>query len=443
MTSLNFYNDFNHNDKMCYFCNCMKITEQQIAELLISSSPEGILVINQYGEILMVNESLISMFRYANANELINKQMEILIPNRFEKSHIKNRSNFHENPEKRRMGTDKVLYARRKDGTEFAVEVGLNYIKSDDGILITALISDISERIKIQEKLQLLNKELESKVVERTKELENAILELQETYQNLETQFEKTKIAEFEAKKALEKEKELGELKSRFVSMASHEFRTPLSTVLSSNSLINKYLEKSSHLDDETKDKVNKHNKRIDNSIKNLNEILNDLLSIGKIEEGKISTKNDPFCIETLLSEIKEEMSTYLKPNQQLIITHTGKNNVITDRHLLNNILLNLISNASKYSNEGKEIKVTSVYENNNLNIKIIDQGIGIPIADHNHMFERFFRAKNATNIQGTGLGLNIVKKYIELMNGTITFTSELNVGSTFIINLQLNNNAN
>lgn len=415
----------------------MKIKEEDIAKLLISSSPEGILIVNQQGEIVLVNASILKMFRYSE-KELIGQKMEILIPSKYSEKHVNHRKEFAINPSKRRMGGDRVLYAKRKDNSEFAVEIGLNHLQTEDGILISALLTDVSERVVIQEKLSELNAQLEGKVIERTQELENAILELQETNSNLEVQYDKTKKAEDEVKVALEKEKKLGELKSRFVSMASHEFRTPLSTVLTSNSLIQKYLDKIENLDPPIREKFNKHNSKIINSIKNLNNILNDLLSLGKIEEGKIDIKKNVFLITDLFDELNEEMVAYIKPNQTIKISHSGNETINTDRHILHNVLINLTTNASKYSKEGKPIRIESLNENNVLTINIIDEGIGIPEEDNEYMFDRFFRAKNVTNIQGTGLGLNIVKKYLELINGDITFKSELNVGSVFTVKINL-----
>ena len=415
----------------------MNIDEKDIAKLLISSSPEGILVVNREGDIIFVNDALISMFGYGDEKELLGKKMELLIPQKYSHTHTKSRKHFSDNPSERKMGSNKVLYGKRKNNTEFAVEVGLNYIKTDERIYISALISDISERIAIQDELKKLNLALEEKVEIRTQELENAILELQELNKNLEEQYDKTKKAEHEAKIALRKEKELGELKSRFVSMASHEFRTPLSTVLSSNRLIQKYLEKED-INADSKNKIDKHNNRITKSINNLNEILNDLLSLGKIEEGKIDSKKDNFCTKELIEELIEDMSGYLKSGQYITSSIKGESIIHSDRHLIYNILINLTSNASKYSNEDSEIKIECIHENNTLILKVIDHGIGIPKEEYEHMFDRFFRAKNATNIQGTGLGLNIVKKYLELIKGNIIFTSEINVGSTFTVTIDL-----
>ena len=414
----------------------MAINEKQIAELILTSSPEGILIVDENGLIKMVNQSLIKMFGYYNEAELINQKMEILIPQSSRTKHHKYRSDFSKKPSKRQMGTNRVLHGLRKDKTEFAVEIGLNHIQTEEGLLISAMISDISERVEIQNKLTKLNEKLESIVEERTEELKNVVLELQDTNKDLENQYRLTKKAENEARIALEKEKELHELKSRFVSMASHEFRTPLSTVLSSNSLLKRYLEKESNVGSESKQKLDKHLNRIEYSVANLNEILEDLLPLGKLEEGKIIADYEIFSISELCNEINEELSSYLKKGQQLLININCEDKIKTDRHLLHNILLNLLSNASKYSNEGKAIQLNITDSENKLKIEVIDQGIGIPSEDIQYMFSRFFRAKNATNIQGTGLGLNIVKKYLELINGSINFTSELNVGTTFTVTL-------
>lgn len=262
-----------------------------------------------------------------------------------------------------------------------------------------------------------LNEDLERRVAKRTSELVLANKKLEESKE--------------EISRAYEKERELGELKSRFVSMASHEFRTPLSTILSSISLIEKYGDPSQS------EKRHKHIERIKSSVKNLTEILNDLLSLGKLEEGKVQAVPLPFNLKEFAEEMTEEMQAVAKEDQVIKYTHTGETGeVFIDKHLLRNIFMNLLNNAIKYSDEGKEILFSTHIDKNGTTIKVTDKGIGIPDADKPHMFDRFFRAHNATNIAGTGLGLNIVKKYIELMGGTIDFTSELEKGTTFTVKL-------
>ncbi len=234
--------------------------------------------------------------------------------------------------------------------------------------------------------------------------------------------------ADYETREALNKEKQLNDLKSKFVSIASHEFRTPLSTILSSVTLAEKY---SATSDEE---KRAKHFERIKSSVKNLTEILNDFLSLEKLEAGKIECSPDEFDIVVFAEDIKEQMQTLTKPGQQIIYLHQGSVNVVTlDKQLLRNICINLIGNAIKYSPEGKVIEFTTGV-NGEIKISVKDQGIGIPESDKQHLFERFFRARNVTAIQGTGLGLNIVNRYIKLMNGKMEFTSTENVGSEFIV---------
>lgn len=243
----------------------------------------------------------------------------------------------------------------------------------------------------------------------------------------------KQKKAENEIRKSLEKEKELNELKSRFVSMASHEFRTPLSTILSSVSLVQKYDSP------ENEDKREKHIIRIKSAVNNLTGILNDFLSLDKLETGKVENNPVEFDVVKFAEEMTEEMQAVAKKGQSVIYKHSGKNTiVVADKHILKNILHNLLSNASKYSGEGTEVSFNTFSDKTKLKIEIRDNGIGIPEEEKQHMFERFFRAKNAVNIGGTGLGLNIVKKYTELLNGEIGFESKAGEGTTFTLIIPL-----
>ncbi len=239
---------------------------------------------------------------------------------------------------------------------------------------------------------------------------------------------------EQEMQKELDKERELNEMKSRFVSMASHEFRTPLTTIFTSAILIGKYQTS------EDNDKRVKHINRIKSSVENLTEILNDFLSISKLEEGKIVSHPSEFILVPFIEEILTEMHGHIKSGQEIIYTYDVDRifTIYQDKQLLKNILINLTSNAIKYSDENKKIYINHKIMGDMLVLSIKDEGMGIPISDQEHLFERFYRAENAVNIQGTGLGLNIVKKYVELMDGNITFASELNIGTTFLIKLPI-----
>jgi PAS domain S-box-containing protein len=393
---------------------------------------EGIIMVDESGQIILSNPVAESLFGYKK-NELNGLTMEVLVPERFRGNHSHLRTGFIGHPEPRRMGIGRDLTALRKDGSEFPVEISLSFTRLLGQLLVMAFVSDISQRKKSEEALKRSEEqlivyaaELEKKVQLRTEALNSSIIELEEEIKD-------RKKAEEEAQKALEKERELNELKSKFVSIASHEFRTPLSTVLSSTSLINQYNE----LGD--RDKVSKHIQRIKNSVNHLTSILNDFLSLGKLEEGRIDLQLDYLNPREFLDEVKEELSPTLKSGQKIRIEgNTSLPLVYSDVRILRNIFFNLVSNASKYSDTDKNIYISCFQENNNIIFKIQDEGIGIPISDHKHMFERFFRASNAGQVQGTGLGLNIVKRYTDLLNGSIAFTSESGKGTIFIVTIPI-----
>lgn len=240
--------------------------------------------------------------------------------------------------------------------------------------------------------------------------------------QNMTTQ----KKAQERVSEALEKEKKLNELKSRFVSMASHEFRTPLSTILTSVSLLKKYNEP------EHADKRMKHLQRIHSSVQNLTNILNDFLSLDKLEAGRIQAKPDHLYIDKLLCDLVEEMETHCKTGQSIALKTDAACSVFSDEHILRNVIINLLSNAIKYSPEQSCIEVECRKTKEQIIVRVTDRGIGIPLEEQEHLFTRFFRASNAVNIQGTGLGLNIVKRYADLLKGELTFESTPGMGTTF-----------
>lgn len=387
--------------------------------VLFNHASMGILVANDRGMIVMVNPFLLKQFGY-NEAELIGQPIEKLIPARFHHRHKEHVHNYNEHPKSRPMGLGMDLFGIKKSGEEFSVEVSLGNHETENGRFVIAFLSDISKRKEAEQALKRLNEQLEERIAERTQSLTGTVEQLAQ--------------AETDLRMALEKEKELSELKSRFVSLASHEFRTPLSTVLSSAYLISKYVEAVDH------HKREKHVQRIVSSVNMLTDILNDFLSVGRIEEGKIQVRYTSFDVPQHIQHIIPELNGLLKKEQKIRYSHEGDLLVTLDASLLKHIVMNLLSNAIKFSPEKAEINLSSRKTDDTLTILCQDQGLGISKEDQQHLFERFFRGANVTNIQGTGLGLHIIAKYAELMNGTVTCRSELNQGTTFEVVFQIQN---
>ncbi|HVZ57929.1 MAG TPA: PAS domain S-box protein [Chitinophagaceae bacterium] len=398
---------------------------------LFENATEGIILTSGKGDIILVNPAAEKMFGY-EASELIGQPIEILIPHHLKHKHVRLRDGFYKSPQNRTMGAGRDLNGTRRDGTEFPVEVSLSFYKEGNEAFVIAFIVDITHRKQIEsnmlrqkielervtEDIRRLNTQLEAKVEDRTLILKEALQKLEHSQRELS--------------EALDKERELNEIKSRFVSMASHEFRTPLSTVLSSASLLARYKN--------SEDQVHrdKHIEKIKNSVKHLNDILNDFLSVGKLDEGKVDVQPVSFDLKEFISESIEEMKGLLKKGQHIELSYRGVPEVFTDKKLVKNILINLITNASKFSEEGKPITVACDVTDEEAHIAIIDRGIGISKEDQEHLFSSFYRGANAVNIQGTGLGLHIVKRYLDLLGGEVTLQSSLNEGTSVHVTIPI-----
>lgn len=401
-------------------------------EALFNYATIGIVVTDAQGSIINFNRKAESDFGYTK-EEVLGKPVDILLPQSLKSKHEHYRSGFYKHPSPRAMGAGRDLFGLKKDGSVFPVEVSLSNYTIENSIFVIAFVIDItirknSEEIQLAQKNELervskevkqLNASLEKKIEDRTKMLRETL-----------TALEKSKG---ELSEALKTEKELGELKSRFVSMASHEFKTPLSTILSSSYLLEQY----NNID--APEKRIKHIERIKNAVGDMKNILDDFLSLDKLDEGLIKADIKSMSAEDCVKEfhlVISEMQINLKPGQQINFKYTGNSEVMLDKHLLRNICMNLLSNATKFSPEASLINITAGFNPDSFNLSVQDYGIGVPESDKQHLFERFFRAKNAFNIQGTGLGLHIVAKYIELMNGDITIESKLDEGTTFTIRI-------
>jgi PAS domain S-box-containing protein len=635
----------------------LNLKTKDICEVLFESATEGLLVVDSDGTIQITNPALNQMFDY-KGNELIGKNLEILIPEVSREKHVENRKEYLKNPEKRPMSSDHCPFGRKKNGSVFPIALSLNHFTTEGHQLVMALISEISERKLATDKLAInefflneterlsgighyevnfetqdvmwsdhvfrlcglnskyaktptikdsllfihaddrrlvydtykkcidnenpfdfeyrivrtdgeiryirntgfvnnkdsnqnpttifgivqdltnqkniehtllaLNVELEQRVDNRTKALkesqhlykmialnfpngeisvldknlnyvfvegmelhkrgitgemligsnflhridheirEDVQKKLMKVFNGTDMSFElktrnktymisavelheknedinqilivsqnitKLKKAEEDIQRSLDKEIRLNELKSRFVSMASHEFRTPLTTILNSLTILSRYIGVPGQ-----EEKQQKNISRIKVSIHHLTNILNDFLSLDKLEEGNIGVNNSEFNFPEFAMALVESLRAITKKGQQINYKHSGEISVYMDMQMLKNIFNNLISNAVKYSPENSPIYVKTTIKKGLLTIVIVDKGIGIPTEEQGHMFERFFRAKNALHIQGTGLGLNIVKKYVEMIDGEIKFNSEPEKGTTFTIKMPLIN---
>jgi PAS domain S-box-containing protein len=405
-------------------------SDQHQVNALFQHATEGIILTDDKGKIVLLNPAAATLFHYGY-DELPGQSIDLLIPQRFHHRHEQERKGFYENPGHRAMGQGRGLFARKKDGKEFPVEVSLGHYHQNERLFVIAFIIDITARKqneqelfnrqqqleKITEEMRRLNTDLEAKVEQRTFILREALQELEKSQEELS--------------EALSKEKELGEIKSRFVSMASHEFRTPLSTILSSATLLSRYTTT------EDQDKRDKHIKRTKDAVKHLDVLLGDFLSVGRLEEGKTRAQAAPFPLCDLLEESTEEMQSLAKPGQT-INCHCRRDQVLTsDKRLIKNILINLLGNAIKFSEEGAliELRAEPGPEGGAL-LFVRDKGIGISAADRQHLFSSFFRGANAVNIEGTGLGLHIVRRYLDLLHGRISVESVLGAGTLVTVEI-------
>ncbi|NQX41083.1 PAS domain S-box-containing protein [Pedobacter steynii] len=386
----------------------------RLLKAIIETAIDGIITIDNRGRIESLNPAALRLFGYA-LEEVEGKNISVLMPEPDRSGHDGYISRYQTTGEKRIIGKGREVKGLRKDGSTFPFRLAVSEVQYDDRIIYTGFIHDLSREKEAEERLREYAAELEELVEERTKSLKKTVKALSE--------------AKEEVSLSLEKEKELNQLKSRFVSMASHEFRTPLSSVQLSASLIDKYAEPYDNTN------IRKHVSKIKNAVGNLTTILNDFLSLERLEAGRVEPTFTAFDLVKLAEEITEEMQMIAKQDQNIIYQHTGlQSMVLLDPNLLKNCMINLISNAIKYSGENTFIEFNTEINDQQCIVTIKDNGIGIPESDHKYLFQPFFRAHNTGNIPGTGLGLNIVHRYASLMKGDLYFESSIHTGTKFVL---------
>lgn len=298
---------------------------------------------------------------------------------------------------------EKVIFEtvhERKNGTRYPVEVHLQLSFIGKRKVCVAIVLDITER-------KNYTQQLENTVEERTKQLQQA----------------------------LKAEKKLNELKTKFLSLVSHEFKTPLTSILTSTSLLTKYTET------DQQDKRDKHISTIKSKVRYLDNILTDFLSIERLELGKVNYTMSSFPLSKLINEVVYDSNTLLKEGQRIRYPENIDGIMVEfDEKIMGLALSNLMHNAIKYSSEDTDIELNVFPEKDKLRIDIIDQGFGIPPEDQPFVFDRYFRASNVLTFQGTGIGLNIVRQHMHNLNANVTFKSELGKGSTFTLYIPINN---
>ena len=486
--------------------------------VLFECATISILVVNKQGRIDLSNPCAEKLFGY-EVGELIGKPVEVLIPENLREKHKNHRNIYFEGPKSRPMGSGLELYAIKKNGTVFPVEISLGHYALENERVAVAFITDISNQVEAKKLIaereswfrnmadnspimiwlsrpSKLRSYFNQTWLEYAGETPGKLLErnwVNRIHHDDRNRFEATFDEAFDARKsytveyrlrrhddtfhwlrevgkpiytpenqftgyigtcldindqrltkealelqiqqrtlelsdALKWEKEINEMKSRFVSMASHEFRTPLSIVLSSTSLIEQYS------GDAVDDRILKHIKRIKGAVTNLTSILNDFLSLDKLEQGKTQVERQEINVIEFMQEVIEDVRFIQKKGQDINIVLQGEEQICLDKKKLRHVMENLVSNAIKYSPEEATINLNVDNGENSIVITVEDKGMGIPEEEQKYMYEKFFRAQNAGNIQGTGLGLTIVKRYVDLMGGHIRFLSKEGEGTTFVI---------
>lgn len=407
--------------------------KNKVFSILFRGISEGVLVVNENQIIVQVNEPAEFMFGY-QPDELIGKHLNTLIPSEVHQSHINYFKLFIEKGESRRMGVDRELFGVKKNATKFPVEAGLSPFDFEGTKFVVALVTDITIRKENENRIALLNQQLEEKVELRTKELKETVQKLYEFNKDLEQEIIKRKQAEAKIKDSLKKQRELNDLKTKFLSLVSHEFKTPLSGILSSATLIGKYQKEDQQANRE------KHLTTIKNKVHYLTNILNDFLSIERLESGKVNYKFEEFSLLGLVNEVVYSANINLKNGQDINYPKQLEDCIMKqDKSVLELVLTNLLGNAIKYSDEDTLIEFDIFKKEDKIYFSVKDKGIGIPEKDQKHIFERYFRAENALLNQGTGIGLNIAKVHLENLGGKINFESKENKGSIFYVEIPIN----
>jgi PAS domain S-box-containing protein len=380
-------------------------TERRFRELL-EAAPDAIIEVDREGRIILLNRVTEKLFGYER-QELMGKTVEYLIPEDLRGGHTRHRGNYWDHPQTRAMGSGLSLEGQRKDGTRFPVEISLSPVNSDDGFRVTAIIRDISERKQADDRLRAIQEKF-------TRDLGATNRELEERNRQIER---------------------ANRLKSEFLASMSHELRTPLHTIIGFSELLGEELE------GPLNEKQHRFVNHIHKDSLHLLELINDVLDLSKIEAGRLELRREVFdansALDEVLNSIRAQAEAKLIPVEKDVADLPALD---ADRVRFKQILFNLLSNAVKFTPERGKIRVEAVLLDDQIEVSVVDTGIGIPDEEQKSVFDKFYQVGHTTKgvREGTGLGLAITQHLVEEHGGTIRVASKVGQGSRFTFTIPL-----
>ncbi|MBG7630531.1 MAG: PAS domain S-box protein, partial [Bacteroidetes bacterium] len=356
---------------------------KDIFGILFEAIPEGAIVVNNNQVIVAANTAVEKMFGY-NIGELKNKNLNVLIPYRYRTNHKVDFNTFIKNDQTRKAAHSLNLYGIHKNNIEFPLEIGLNPFKIEDDTYVIALIIDITIRKETEREIENLNANLEKKILERTVQLKKNINKLEELNISYKKEIAKRLEVEHKIKATLKREIELNELKTKFLSLVSHEFKTPLSGILTSAMLLGKY-NLSEH-----QEKRDKHIHTIISKVHYLNNILNDFLSVERLDSNNANYHFTTFNLSKVVNEVVYSANLLLKNGQKINIPeNTDEYILYQDEKFLELALSNIIYNAIKYAPQNTTIDLEVFRNKQKVIFKVTDEGVGIPEKEQKFIFNR------------------------------------------------------
>ncbi|HVW85823.1 MAG TPA: PAS domain S-box protein [Bryobacteraceae bacterium] len=362
--------------------------ESRFRELL-EAAPDAIIEVDREGRIVLLNAVTEKLFGYSRA-ELLGRSVDELIPVGVRKRHAEHRADYWSNPQTRPMGLGLTLQARRKDGSEFPVEISLSPVRSDEGFRVTAIIRDVTQQKVAEEKIRFANQQLEM----RNREIERA-----------------------------------DRLKSEFLASMSHELRTPLHTIIGFTELL------AEELEGPLNDKQKRFVQHVHQDSLHLLDLINDILDLSKIEAGRMELRPETFDARQALVEAIAGIRPVADAKKIVVDNRIADAvPVLADRVRFREIATNLLSNAVKFTPEGGRVWIEQCVDGDMSCFSICDTGVGIAPEDHLAIFDKFRQVGSTTRgvREGTGLGLAIVKRLVEMQGGSIRVVSALGQGSQF-----------